>query len=94
VFAAQAARCFRFRRPRRAPAAETEAQREARWRADKLRCLRGFRSNEDYVLAAEPEHRQALLALYEQEAAKRYGAEMAGHMAKTLRQAVRGDGID
>lgn len=64
---------------------EAKALREARWQVDKERCWRGFLRNAERVLAAPQAHREGLLALYQQEAASRYGQGAASVLTESLR---------
>jgi hypothetical protein len=60
------------------------ALQEARWQVDKERCWRGFLRNGQRVLEAPAHKRDALLTLYQVEAARRYGQAAGANMAGSL----------
>jgi hypothetical protein len=61
-----------------------KALQEARWQVDKERCWRGFLHNAQRVLDAPAHQRDALLTLYQVEAARRYGQAAGENMAGSL----------
>jgi hypothetical protein len=86
LLAAAQAKEFQFAPP--TPTAGIEqAQCAATWAKDRERAARAFWRNVKCVMNAASNHRDGLLLLYEREAGRRYGAEVARYMVSTLRQA-------
>ena len=69
------------------------ALREARWQADREKAWRAFQRNAQIVLAAPACQRERFLAVYQAEAARRYGPTAGELMLAGLRSWVQARGV-